>query len=147
MSIIEPLTDLTRLREVFEETGLFGEDAGAVAIEAEGRLVGTCQFYRASPVIHGLELGYIVHDAAERGKGYASAATRLLTDWLFEHRPAVHRLQLLIETHNIPSWSLAERTGYRREGVLRSAGFTGDLPEDCYLYAMTRKDWDARGDD
>lgn len=140
VSIIEPLTDLDRLRAVHAETGLWGEDAGALAIEAEGRMVGTCQFYRASPVIHGYELGYIIHDEADRGKGYAKVAARLLTDWLFDNRPACHRLQLLIETYNIASWSLAERIGYRREGLLRSAGFTSDTPEDCYLYARTRAD-------
>lgn len=144
VSIVEPLTDLARLREVHGQTGLWGEDAGALAIEAEGRMVGTCQFYRASPVIHGYELGYIVHDEADRGKGYAKIAARLLTDWLFDNRPACHRLQLLIETYNIASWSLAERIGYHREGLLRSAGFTSDTPEDCYLYARTRVDH-ARG--
>ena len=141
VSITEPLTDLDALRAAHAATGLWGQDAGAVAIEAEGRLVGTCQFYRASPVIHGYELGYLVHDPADRRKGYASAATRLLTDWLMENRPACHRLQLLIETHNIASWGLAQRIGYRREGLLRAAGFTTDEPEDCYLYALTRKDW------
>lgn len=140
VSIVEPLTDLDRLRTVHAATGLWTDDAGAVAIEADGRMVGTCQFYRASPVIHGYELGYIVHDEADRRKGYASIAARLMTDWLFANRPACHRLQLLIETYNIASWSLAERIGYRREGVLRSAGFTSDEPEDCYLYARTRAD-------
>ncbi|WP_309643381.1 GNAT family protein [Phenylobacterium sp.] len=141
-SITEPLTDLSRLQEVHAATGLWLEDSGAVAIveTTGGRMVGTMQFYRSAPCIHGYELGYIVHDAADRGKGYASEATRLLTDLLFAERPGCFRLQLIIETWNQASWRIAERCGYVREGLLRKAGFSTDDPEDCYLYARVRGD-------
>ena len=140
LSIIEPLTDLERLTQVFEATGCWGQDAGAVAIveRADGRMVGTMQFYRSSPCIHGYELGYILHETTDRGKGYAAQATRLLTAWLWAQRPNCHRLQLLIDVDNEPSWRLAEACGYQREGVLKSAGFDLDNPEDCYVYAQVR---------
>lgn len=141
LSISEPLTDAERIAEVHGQTGLWTEDAGAAAIveRDSGRLLGTTQFYRASPVIHGYEIGYVLHDAADRGKGYASDALRLMSAWLFAHRPACHRLQLLIETYNQPSWRLAEACGYEREGVLRRAGFSSAEPEDCFLYARIRE--------
>ena len=53
LSIVEPLTELARARAVFGETGMWTKDAGALAIEADGRLVGTCQFYRSGPGMHG----------------------------------------------------------------------------------------------
>jgi hypothetical protein len=31
------------------------------------------QFYRSGPGIHGLEIGYILHDEDDRGKGYRRA--------------------------------------------------------------------------
>jgi RimJ/RimL family protein N-acetyltransferase len=140
LSIVEPLTDLARLTQVFEATGCWGQDAGSVAIvvRAGGRMVGTMQFYRSAPCIHGYELGYILHDVDDRGKGYAAQATRLLTAWLWAQRPACHRLQLLIDVDNEPSWRLAEACGYEREGVLRKTGFDQDDPEDCYVYAQVR---------
>ena len=60
---------------------------------------------------------------------------------LFETLPPFHRLQLVIETWNVPSWKLAERCGFVREGLMRSAGFGSGDPADCFLYARTRKDW------
>jgi len=144
VSIHEPLDDLGAVTAAFEATGFWTPDAGAVAIVdlESGRLLGTCQFYRSAPCIHGYEIGYIVHDPADRGRGTASEALRLLTDHLFGARPACHRLQLLIETWNTASWKVAERCDYVREGVLRSAGFMdADEPADCFLYARTRKDW------
>lgn len=141
LSITEPLTDTVALRAAFDATGLWTETTGAMAILEAGRLVGTCQFYRAAPCIHGFELGYILHDPADRGRGLGAPAVRAFSDLLFAERPGVYRQQLIIEAWNTASWKLAERCGFTREGLLRSAGFGSGDPADCLLYARTRKDW------
>jgi RimJ/RimL family protein N-acetyltransferase len=143
VSIREPLVELLTLARAFEVSGFWDEDAGAVAgvDAATGQLLGTSQFYRSAPCIHGLELGYIIHEPAERRRGAASEAVRLFSDYLFANRPNYYRLQLVIETWNVPSWKLAERCGFVREGLMRSAGFGAADPADCFLYARTRKDW------
>jgi RimJ/RimL family protein N-acetyltransferase len=138
LSITEPMTDPVRARQVHDATGFWTEDAGALAIEADGRLVGTVQFYRAGACIHGYEIGYILHDEADRGKGYASEALRLFSDLLFAGHPECHRLQLIIETWNDASARLAENCGYASEGVLRKAGYSSDDPEDCFIYSRVR---------
>jgi len=139
LSILEPLTQVARLAEVFEQTGFWTEDAGAVVIEADGRMVGTMQFYRSGACIHGYELGYILHSEADRGKGYASEAVRLFSDYLLTERPACHRLQLIIETWNDASARLAEACGYEREGILRKAGYSDAAePPDCWVYSRVR---------
>jgi RimJ/RimL family protein N-acetyltransferase len=143
VSITEPLTETAPLRAAFDATGFWRNDCGAVAIvdAATERLLGSCQFYRAAPCIHGYELGYIIHDRADRCHGYGARAVRLFSDHLFEARPDHYRQQLIIETWNTASWRLAERCGFVREGLLRSAGFGSGDPADCFIYARTRKDW------
>lgn len=143
VSIREPLDDLAALTAVFETGGFWAADSGAAAIvEANsGRLLGTTQFYRSAPCIHGYEIGYILHDPADRGRGVASKALRLMTAHLFGATTDIYRLQLIIETWNVASWTLAERCGFVREGLLRSAGFGDGDPADCFIYATTRKDW------
>jgi len=139
LSILEPLTRIARLTDVFDQTGFWTEAAGAVAIEAEGRLVGTMQFYRSGLCIHGYEIGYILHSEADRGKGYASDAVRLFSDYLFAERPACHRLQLIIETSNAASARLAEACGYELEGVLRKGGYSDAAdPPDVWVYSRLR---------
>src|SRR4051812_37654633 len=141
LSIVEPMTDLTRAREVHKETGFWTPKAGAAAIEslADGRLIGTLQFYGAGPGVHGLEIGYILHDEADRGKGYASDALRLFSDLLFAEHPECHRVQLIIETWNDASARLAENCGYASEGVLRKAGYSSaEDPSDCFIYSRVR---------
>lgn len=146
VSITQPLTELDRLQRALDATGFWGDEAGAAAItdSATGRLLGTAQFYRSAPCIHGLELGYIIHDPADRSKGYATDALRLFSDLLFAGRPGVYRQQLLIEVWNTPSWKLAERCGFLREGVLRSSGFGPGDPADCLIYSRTLKDFESQ---
>lgn len=143
VSIVEPLTDRALLSRAFDETGFWTLDSGAVAItESEsGRFIGTMQFYRAAPCIHGYELGYILHEPADRGRGFAPPAVRLFSDYLFHERPGHYRQQLMIEAWNVASWKTAERAGFVREGLLRSSGFGSGDPADCYVYSRTRKDW------
>jgi RimJ/RimL family protein N-acetyltransferase len=141
LSITESATNLKRLRVLHDRHGFWTQDAGAVAIEAmeDKRLLGTLQFYRTGPGIHGYEIGYVLHDDDDKGKGYASEAVRLFSDYLFEERPACHRLQLIIETWNDASSRLAEACGYASEGTLRKAGYSSpDEPSDCFIYSRVR---------
>ena len=140
VTIDEPGNNLERLSALFESTGFWQEDAGAVAIDSEG-LKGTIQFFRSGPCIHGYELGYVIHDRREWGKGYASAALKLLSDRLFVERPHVVRHQLTISCGNIASWKVAERCDFVREGILRASGF-GDDPGDSFVYSRVRREFE-----
>lgn len=145
LSITEPLTDIVRLREVFETTGFWLADSGALAIEelASGRLLGTTQFYRSGACIHGYEIGYVLHDEADWGTGFGSDALSLMSKVVFDSHPDCYRLQLIIETWNDASWHLAERCGYQREATMRMAGYSSSVPEDCYLYSLVREPVEA----
>ena len=143
VSILEPHADLARLRELHTVDGLWRGDAGAIAIveKRSGRFIGTCQFYRSGPCLHGIEIGYIIHDLVDRGQGFAAEALRLFSDYLFADRPNEFRQQLLIEVWNTASWKVAERCGFLREGVLRSSGLGAGDPADSFVYSRTRKDY------
>lgn len=143
VSISEPLGSLESLTEAYTETNFWQEESGAVAIicNQTDRLLGTIQFFRSAPCIHGFELGYIIHSPDDRGKGLSVGMVQLFSDYLFKMRPHHYRQQLLIEVSNIPSWKTAERNGFVREGVLRSCGFGQGDPADCFIYSRTRKDY------
>jgi RimJ/RimL family protein N-acetyltransferase len=63
------------------------------------------------------QIGYWVLPAA-RGRGIATRALRLVCDWAFSR--GFPRLQLLTEPENDASQRVAERAGFRREGLLRN---------------------------
>jgi RimJ/RimL family protein N-acetyltransferase len=54
-----------------------------------------------------------------RGKGLATRAVRLVSSWAFSEL-GLARVGLLTEPSNLASQRVAERSGFRREGVLRS---------------------------
>jgi len=84
------------------------------------------------------ELGYVVVEQA-RGRGYASRALSLLTDWGFAELGA-ERLELLIGVDNEPSKRVAQKCGYQREGVLRSFAVKPGVREDMELWSRLPTD-------
>jgi ribosomal-protein-alanine N-acetyltransferase len=142
VTVTEPGDDLVRLGQIHGKSGLWRGETAAVAITdaSTGRMLGTIHCYRAAPCIHGLELGYLIHDRADRGHGAASRAVRMFSDHLFGTRATLYRQQLIIEVWNTPSWKVAERCGFVREGILRSCGFGEGDPADCFVYSRTRRD-------
>jgi len=54
-----------------------------------------------------------------RGRGIATDALRRLTDWAFASL-GLGRVQVFVAPENAAALRLAQRAGFRREGVLRS---------------------------
>jgi RimJ/RimL family protein N-acetyltransferase len=139
LSVTEAMTDLARARAVHDETGFWTSKAGVVAFEADERLIGTMQFYPASPTVHGFEIGYCLHSEDDRGKGYGSEALRLLSDLLFAQHPECHRLQLIIAIENFADARTVEHCGYAAEGTLRKAHDAApNVSGDCLIYSRVR---------
>lgn len=103
------------------------------AVVEEGEFLGLALAPRIEREARTAELGYIVAPSA-RGRGVATTALRLLTEWAFAELGAL-RLELLVGVENHASKRVAERNGYRLEGVLRSLYFKQDLREDTELWS------------
>jgi RimJ/RimL family protein N-acetyltransferase len=84
------------------------------------------------------ELGYVVAPRA-RGRGAATEALRLLTEWAFSTLGAL-RLELLIGSENAPSKRVAEHCGYTREGLMRSVYLKPGIREDTELWSRLPSD-------
>ncbi len=76
------------------------------------------------------------------GRGYATEAARRLTQHAFDDLGAP-RVEIRTEPHNERSRRVAERLGFRLEGVLRAVGQRRGLPVDLTLYALTAAEKDA----
>jgi RimJ/RimL family protein N-acetyltransferase len=87
---------------------------------------------------HEGEIGYMVAPAS-RGRGVASRAVELLTRWAFDELDVL-RLELRIDVENPASERVAERTGYVRDGVLRSVHFKDGLRCDLGVWSRLSQD-------
>jgi len=107
-------------------------------VDGGGEFLGLALAPRIEREARTTELGYIVAPSA-RGRGVATAALRLLTEWAFAELGAL-RLELLIGVENHASKRVAERNGYRLEGVLRSLYLKQDLREDTEIWSRLPTD-------
>jgi RimJ/RimL family protein N-acetyltransferase len=86
-----------------------------------------------------IELGYFIVPS-ERGKGYVSEAITIIVDYLFLSKDAV-RIQAKADPENTASWKALEKTGFKREGVLRKTFYCrGKWRDDC-MYSILREEW------
>jgi RimJ/RimL family protein N-acetyltransferase len=84
------------------------------------------------------QIGYWVKREA-RGRGVATRALRLLSDWAMTEL-GFRRLQLLTEPENTASQRVAEGAGFTREALLRSYIELKGRRVDAYMYALLPAD-------
>lgn len=111
--------------------GVFDADAA--------RLLGTISLFDIDMRNTSAEIGYRVAPWA-RGKGVATAALQSVADWAFGTL-GLTRLQLLHGLENAASCRVAQKSGFRLEGVLRSSYRYGDEElHDEHLHARLSSD-------
>jgi ribosomal-protein-alanine N-acetyltransferase len=100
-----------------------------------------CSGRSASALLTGLdegtaEVGYWVKREA-RGRGVASRALRLVSDWTLREL-GFGRLQLRADERNVPSQRVAVNVGFTREGVLRASRFNArqNRRVDFVMYSL-----------
>jgi RimJ/RimL family protein N-acetyltransferase len=127
--------------EFYEEGRRNGtREAFAVVDGADGSFAGLALAFDIDREGRQLELGYVVSPHA-RGRGVATQALQLLTEWAFSELDAL-RIALWISASNEASKRVAERVGYRYEGTLRSFHFKQGIREDFEVWSLLPTDRD-----
>ena len=85
------------------------------------------------------ELGYGVIPN-ERGKGYCTEAVKIALDYLFLSKPIV-RIQAHTNVRNMASQRVLEKTGFKKEGIVRKRIFIRGKWRDEFLYSILREEW------
>jgi len=109
----------------------------AIAEASTDRAIGAIGLWLAALSQGRGTAGYSVAPGA-RGHGVAAAALTALTSFAWTI-PELHRIELYIEPWNVASVKTAERSGYEREGLLRSQREIGGRRRDMLLYAAVRE--------
>jgi [ribosomal protein S5]-alanine N-acetyltransferase len=137
-------TDHTEVKQVqsvlreFEKDGLWGENRGTMLItNEEDEIIGNISFTKCSEFE--LEMGYRLFHRENRGKGYVSEALPYFSAYLFETKP-INRLRLQTASDNVGSQRVAEKSGYKQEGVLRKAYFYRGKICDVVIYGLLREE-------
>ncbi|HEY7004611.1 MAG TPA: GNAT family protein [Gaiellaceae bacterium] len=112
------------------------EETFAVADSESGELLGSIgiRFYDSGMG----EVGYWVKREA-RGRGVATRALALISRWALVDR-GLGRFQLRADVENEASQRVAEKAGFRREGILRAGiALKGEM-RDVVMYSLLLED-------
>jgi RimJ/RimL family protein N-acetyltransferase len=114
------------------------QETYAVTDAGSGRVLGSIGLGRSTDGV--CEIGYWIREDA-RGEGATTRALVLLSrDAL--GRDGVERVQLRADVENLSSCRVAEKAGFNREGVLRSAHWNARLGrrQDWAMYSLLPAD-------
>jgi RimJ/RimL family protein N-acetyltransferase len=123
-----------------------GSSASFAVVDAgTGELLGSLGIRIDEPEEGNAEVGYWVARAA-RSRGVASRALRLASRWALRET-GLERIQLRADVRNAPSQRVAEKAGFRREGVQRSARWNRRQGRrvDWVVYSLIRSDLTGDG--
>ena len=122
----------------YEEGWKTGDRAGFAVRDDSEAAVGFAAFVHLDLPARQGEIGYVVAPEA-RGRGIAGRALGLLTRWGFAEL-GLARIELRIDPRNAASGRVAERAGYRLDGVLRSVAFKEELRSDIGVWSRLATD-------
>ncbi|MCL2331186.1 MAG: GNAT family N-acetyltransferase [Proteobacteria bacterium] len=112
-------------------------------IYKEGTFIGYLGFEMYNSRDRWVSLYFALAKSAT-GKGFMTEAVKLFADEFFAK--GGNRLQLTCCTDNKKSAAIAERCGFKREGVMRKRFFYVTKGQFCddYLYSLIKDDIDAK---
>ena len=112
-----------------------------IALRDDDQIIGTCGFNEWSRVHRWAELAFDLA-AAHWGTGRMRQAVGAVLQWVYGH-DLVDRVHAYVRVDNRRSERFCERTGFVREGRLRSYRVCRGQPHDFYIYSLLRADWAA----
>jgi len=106
----------------------------AVADAATDRCLGMVNYHDGHIRNKRVAVGYII-DPARHRQGLATEAVSAMLDFCFGEL-TLHRVEAFIDPDNTASRALAEKLGFRCEGLLRQSLRVGDAWRSEMLYAL-----------
>lgn len=133
-----------KFHQDFQEDGFWKKDEGMLLIVTpDDEIVGEIEFFPITAYLVGYELSYLIFGREHSGKGFASGAVRLLTEYLFA-RLRINRLQLNIHPDNEASRRVATKAGYTFEGLMRGCWFHQGRYHDLEIWSILRDELGER---
>jgi ribosomal-protein-serine acetyltransferase len=128
-------------RMAFVQASMAAWEAGTdwvFALLLEGDAVGTIGLHEFDRTLEQAELGYWLRTDLG-GRGLMTEAARAVVGFGFGDL-SLHRIELHVAPGNVASLKVAERVGFRREGLLRDGSRGADGWHDAYVYGLLAGD-------
>lgn len=108
-------------------------------VEVGEEVVGSVSIHSLNLRMRHAEVGYVIGDAW-KGRGYATAALRLLVPLAWE--AGLRRLMALVAAENLASQRVLQKVGFTREGLLRRHFLIEGREVDEVVFGLLREEWE-----
>ncbi|QED46351.1 GNAT family N-acetyltransferase [Cytobacillus dafuensis] len=131
--------------ENFKKTFIPKPTDGAIprmAIEADGKLIGSVSYYWEHKESNWLEAGIAIYDPEYWNGGYGTEALTLWVDYLFSSMPLV-RVGITTWSGNKRMMRAAEKIGMKLEGRMRKCRYHNGEYYDSIRMGVLREEWNG----
>lgn len=130
--LYKPLTRESAEKKVREMTAS-PESVMFMILDKENRqIIGQTGLVRIDFVSRAAVFYIAIHHKESRSKGFGTEATRLMVDYAFQTLN-LNRIQLHVNSENIPAVHIYQKLGFEIEGTLRQAMYHGGKYCDFYV--------------
>lgn len=102
-------------------------------------LVGACQLYDWNPLLKKVALGYWVAQSVSK-KGIATQCAQTMIHYAFEFLQA-EKVEIYFLPSNQGSYRIAEKCGFKLEGLLRNWYLLHGQLKDQYIAGLLKSEW------
>ncbi|HNE27806.1 MAG TPA: GNAT family protein [Saprospiraceae bacterium] len=129
----------------------FVEDSGRRAAEGleapfviryQGEIAGRIGIYYINKPFRFGSIGYWLGEQFQ-GKGIIVQSCIGITDYGF-NALGINRIEIRCATGNLKSRAVAERLGFRHEGIMRDGELLQGAFIDLHVFSMLKKEWEQR---
>ncbi|CAN5213515.1 GNAT family protein [soil metagenome] len=118
----------------------FADNEGfAVGIWFGGEMAGQIEYNYFDWKNRKTEIGFWLGESFQ-GKGLATNSCRVLIDYAFGELK-LNRIEMQCGAENIKSRKIAEKLGFRAEGIMRQSVWLHDRFVDFVIYAVLASEW------
>ena len=115
------------------------QEALALGIFRDGEIIGGVGMHAWDHAVKRAQLGYWIKKDAE-GQGIVKDSIKEFIAFLFE-KAGLNKVEIHFSPANKRSAKVAERLGFRIEGVLRQSTLRNGLPDDVVVTGLLKSEW------
>lgn len=128
----------------FESNGFSSENSELFVIaNNENEILGTIGHFITVNYSSARELGFSVFKSESRGRGFATEAVKLITQYLFQNY-GINRIQICMPVEHLACEKVAINSGFTKEGIIRGSIFVRGKFLDTYMYSMLRAEFEKK---
>ncbi len=142
-TMAEHIEWIARLKDKLQTSNMSAPDNNRLIVINE-QIVGVCSWHWRSQETNWLEVGIVIFEDNNWGKGIGTIALTKWIDIIFDEHPEIVRIGLTTWSGNERMVKLSEKIGLQREACYKNARIVDGKYYDSVSYGILREDWQKK---